>query len=817
MAQDPKELKEILKLSQSIGKAYSDLGDISDKRNKKLKEEADIQKSIVSNAKDEASARKAILKLQERAIANANKKYGVNASIGKQLQATNTAAQKTLGVEVKRQQVLGRVNSITDSIGSGIEKGLDTLESGISEIPILGKYFNKLIPFDAWKSAIPRLGNAFKGGFKGAFSSANIASKGFVKSFGGGLKSGFSGMAKAASRLGPALMGPQAIIGAIVAVLALGVLAFYNIEKAARAFRDETGLLNSQTQQMSGNINKVYMETVGLGASMGDVSKAASDFTNEFGGIEQPMASTMKSMIVLSKNFGISTQDAAKLNKAFQNMGGLSEDVAQSNIEALTALAAQEGVAPRQVMADIAESAEEANGFFRGNVQAMGAAAVNAAKLGTSLKKAVEISKGLLNYQDSVSSEMEASALLQTNLNFSQSRYMAAQGDVVGAQAEMVKQLRNQVDLNNLNVFEQEALEKATKMTLGEMQNMARLQELNLGLDKERDKVLQKAIKAGLDIKNMTRDQILAKTEELAKQQELQGEIESMGNELKGLGMELLQTLAPFGKMLVGAFKALMPIAQGFFKPIGRAFQGIIDAIQPLKDIFNEIFPPDKNGVSQMSGVLSTIGSIMAGPLTFAINLFANGIKMVSSLVTGVFDVFKGLMNGNFDQVLDGLLSIGDGILRFFLAIPRALLDTFINIFPGLGEWLSGLWTSIKNGIKNALKGMLPNWALRLLGYKSGGSEVQASAMNETSVNDAVITPGGEVVKTNPSDYIFATKDPSSLAPNMAMDGVIAELKEIKAVFAANKDVYIDNEKITSRITRTQEKSINNLFGLLGA
>ena len=69
---------------------------------------------------------------------------------------------------------------------------------------------------------------------------------------------------------------------------------------------------------MEGNINSVYLETVGLGASMEDVAKAAADFTNEFGGIEQPAANTMKSMTVLSKNFGVSTQDAAKLNKAFQ-------------------------------------------------------------------------------------------------------------------------------------------------------------------------------------------------------------------------------------------------------------------------------------------------------------------------------------------------------------------------------------------------------------------------------------------------------------------------------------------------------------------
>ena len=48
------------------------------------------------------------------------------------------------------------------------------------------------------------------------------------------------------------------------------------------------------------------------------------------------------------------------------------------------------------------------------------------------------------------------------------------------------------------------------------------------------------------------------------------------------------------------------------------------------------------------------------------------------------------------------------------------------------------------------------------------------------------------------------------------MDGVINELRELKAAFLANKDVYIDNERMTSKISRTQEKMITNQFGLMG-
>ena len=45
-------------------------------------------------------------------------------------------------------------------------------------------------------------------------------------------------------------------------------------------------------------------------------------------------------------------------------------------------------------------------------------------KMGSSLKTIKNIKKGLLDYQSSVSSEMGEEIILQTNLNFSQSRFL---------------------------------------------------------------------------------------------------------------------------------------------------------------------------------------------------------------------------------------------------------------------------------------------------------------------------------------------------------------------------------------------------------
>jgi len=810
-AQLEKDYQDALKVSSSMVSGLNKLIEANTGAiNKKSKAEKGYQKSLktlLEDTNEAADINERIAKIEEAKTSISKRYFGKNKEIGDIINAT-------LSKEQERLNTIGVTDTKAGKLADTLNEGLDGFQSSLGSIPVLGGLLQKVTegPLEGMKSKIGDAAKGFVTGFADAAKGGTAGIMGFVKSSIGGFRA--MGIAM--------LTGPQAIIFGLLAIIALGVKAFANMEAGARAFRDETGLLNSQTKEMEGNINSVYLETVGLGASMEDVAKAASDFTNEFGGIEQPMASTMKSMTVLSKNFGVSTQDAAKLNKAFQNMGGLSEEVAQSNLESLTHLAKQAGVAPGKVMADIAESAEDANGFFRGNVQAMGAAAINAAKLGTSLKKAVEISRGLLDYQNSIGGEMEASAILGTNLNFSQSRYLAAQGDVVGAQASMVDQLRNQVDLQNLSVFEQEALEKATGMTLGEMQNMARIQELGLSTEGERGKLLQKALKAGMDISNMSKKEIEAATDKLALEEERQGRIESLGNKVSALGASLTQAFLPIGEVIMGALAGLVPILSGagkiltavikpivsitsfLFQAIGKTIEGfmgalkpgfdaMMNALKPIKDLFAKIFSPKGDSgklMEIMNRTFSFLGNVVGTVVGTAFKAIGNVITHIANTFGYVIDFFKGDIG--FGEMVSGILG--------------SMVDMVSNIVTTLWEGIKSVFSSLGTYIYEQVKD-----SLSFFGSFFGGDDSE-----ETKVNDAVIGPSGDVISTSPNDYLIATQNPQSLG-GASMEGVINELRELKAAFISNKDVYIDNEKITSRITKTQEKSNINQFGLMGA
>ena len=164
------------------------------------------------------------------------------------------------------------------------------------------------------------------------------------------MKKGFGFAIGSAKKLAASLMGPQMIIAGIVAVLALAVAGFSKLDAAAKTFRDETGLTNSQMVGLDTTIQSVAMSNAQLGVSMEDVAKAAADFTNQFEGLMVPSQEVLGNVTAIEKNFGVSAKTQAGVNQLFQDMAGLSAEAAQYQVSQVTQAANLAGVAPDRVL-----------------------------------------------------------------------------------------------------------------------------------------------------------------------------------------------------------------------------------------------------------------------------------------------------------------------------------------------------------------------------------------------------------------------------------------------------------------------------------
>lgn len=82
----------------------------------------------------------------------------------------------------------------------------------------------------------------------------------------------------------------------------------------------------------------------------------------------------------------------------------------------------------------------------------------------------------------------------------------------------------------------------------------------------------------------------------------------------------------------------------------------------------------------------------------------------------------------------------------------------------------------------------------------SAGNTAAANLGKTIGIDDAVIDSGGNIITTNPADYLIATQDPGGLASAVGGAGgggeVVTVLKELLAAVKAGGDVILDGNKV---------------------
>jgi len=75
---------------------------------------------------------------------------------------------------------------------------------------------------------------------------------------------------------------------------------------------------------------------------------------------------------------------------------------------------------------------------------------------------------------------------------------------------------------------------------------------------------------------------------------------------------------------------------------------------------------------------------------------------------------------------------------------------------------------------------------------------IASSSSVAKSVNDAIISPSGEIITTNPDDYLIATQDPKGLATSMSKGQTGSNKIEqlLEQILMKNSNVYMDSSKI---------------------
>ena len=301
---------------------------------------------------------------------------------------------------------LGKVLSDpkTGKVFGTIDKGADKLESMISSMPggsFLSDQFN------------------IGGGIKEA---AGQMKGNFLKNVSKG-QSGFKGLLKGTKLLK---------IGLIGAALAVASFAM-----ETNKVQKDLGVSYAESAKILGTAKAITAANKLNGMTQEETLGIMKSIASEFGSYSDATAAATLQASNLVANYGMGADSVGILARNMQAVGEGSLDSALNSIELQANMARAADVPVGEVMNDVAKNTELFAKFGKDGGGNITAAAIAAKKLGLELSNVASIADSLLNFEDSIQSQMEAEVLLGKELNLEKAREMVFNNDIAGAMSEI--------------------------------------------------------------------------------------------------------------------------------------------------------------------------------------------------------------------------------------------------------------------------------------------------------------------------------------------------------------------------------------------
>jgi hypothetical protein len=355
----------------------------------------------------------------------------------------------------------------------------------------------------------------------------------------------------------------------LVQVAALGKL-LHSIVEFANKFDHETVAIQKNlgiSHEAAFEMNKELEHmAIHMGRTYKDVVAANAEINSFLGTSVTLSEKQLQDQVALTKNAGLEADERANIMK-FSLLTGESQE------EIFDSIGKQnKGVlSNKKVLFEVLKTSGQLSAQYKNNPNLLGKAVVQAQKLGMTLEQTKRISSGLLNFEESISSELEAELLTGQDLNLEKARYLALQGDSAGAAAELMKNLgpNGLAKFQKMNVIQQEAYAKALGMSADELADSLVKQKQLESLGKQEAATLKKRVE------ELKASGQIEKAAELEKQ--------TLKNKTVALAE---QEMANSEKMAESAERLKQSFMQFMVGPVSKAmnfFSGVVETISSSK------------------------------------------------------------------------------------------------------------------------------------------------------------------------------------------------------------------------------------------
>ena len=343
----------------------------------------------------------------------------------------------------------------------------------------------------------------------------------------------------------------QTIGEAITSPITIATAALLSFNSQQVTIADQFGAMG--VTEFRDELVETNKEFTKLGYTSEQSQTAISDLSNDFG-IAFSEADNLASITAeTAKATGQTLENSTKLIGVLTTSKGLSGEQANELIRSTQALAKANNVAPDKILEDIANNTEAFAKFSKAGGENILRAAIQARKLGLGLDKVASISEGLLNFQDSLNSEVETSVLIGRQLNFQKARELALANDIEGATAAVVQQLGSAAEFNKLNAIQRQALADSVGLEVSELERV---------VNKEKEATTLQGELAKTKIDDIVSEKAITSTAELI-------------NNLKAIGITIGEVIGPVVNILAKALSGIVKIMGDFTAIPVVAFLGL--------------------------------------------------------------------------------------------------------------------------------------------------------------------------------------------------------------------------------------------------
>ena len=261
-----------------------------------------------------------------------------------------------------------------------------------------------------------------------------------------------------------------AILIAITAIAAI----FKFLVGGARDLGKELNVSAQQADDMRFNLMKAEASMKLMGFDSADLKETMKATNAEFGDLSMMSVSASQDISMLAQNLGTSGENIVKINKSLIDLTGMSMEAATNFSEMAAGLAAAANVSTARVIEDIAQNASKFAEFSMSGADGLAEAAVEAAKVGTSLSAVLGVADKLLDFESQITAQFEAQVLTGKNINLETARRKALEGDMLGLTQEIQKSVGSLGEIQSMNVIERRAIAEAIGLSADDLLKVAR-------------------------------------------------------------------------------------------------------------------------------------------------------------------------------------------------------------------------------------------------------------------------------------------------------------------------------------------------------